>query len=96
MEKKIKKYCLRYFFFFFQLKRDENFLIKQGIKKAKEQGLEIKLGNEILTLNRKKRGIISLPSYDDGVDARKLIVLATEDYPEIVERYLNNKNRLNV
>ena len=92
---KIKKYSLKYFFVKRQIKKDENFLIREGIRKAKEQRLEIKLGDEILSLENKK-GIIDLPSYGGSFDTRKLIALVADDYARIVKKYLCNKKRLDM
>ena len=90
----IRKYSFNYFITKFLVKKDQNFLIREGIRKAKEQGLEIQLGDrEILTLDN-SMGRIDLPHYGKGVDVRELIALVADAYPERTKRYLANRKRL--
>lgn len=90
----LKKYSPKYFVAKFMLRIDRNFLIREGIRKAKEQGLEIKLGDrEILTLKNKK-GSLYLPEEEKDVDAIQLIALVADDYPKRTKRYIVNIEKL--
>ncbi|MBI2042865.1 hypothetical protein HYT25_00560 [Candidatus Pacearchaeota archaeon] len=76
-------------------KKDEFFLIREGVRIAGQRGLEIKFGDEVL-VPRNPRGILNLPFYEESVDVRPLIALAGEEHQEIFERYINNSELLNV
>ncbi len=92
----LKKYSPKYFLVKYQVKKDKNFLIREGIRKSKEEGLEIKLDDrEILTLKNRK-GSLYLPEEGKDVDVRKLIALVADDYPERTKRYLANRERLDI
>lgn len=71
----------------------KNFLFKKGIKMLKKRGLEIKIGEEVLTFDHAK-GRIELPAFENKVNATKLILLASEKYPKIAEKYLSFKENL--
>ena len=75
---------------------DEKFLLKKGIRKAKESGLEINLGTkEILSIEKNKKGRIYLPSVGEDVDAKSLMAFVADDYPDVAKRYIKNKKILN-
>lgn len=79
----------------YRVKKDEKFLLAEGIREARRQRLEIDLeSGEKLTLND-AQGKIYLPASKGGkIDVRSLIALAAENYPAITQRYLDNKKRL--
>jgi len=77
-----------------KIKKDEKFLILEGLKKEKKQRLEIIVGNDYVCTLKNKKGKIYLPPQKRGIDARKLIALVADDYPEITKRYLINKKKL--
>lgn len=90
----LKKYSFNYFITKYLVKKDQDFLIREGIRKAREQGLEIELGNHgVLTL-RDNRGKIYMSQEEGGVDVRELIALVADAYPERTKRYLANRERL--
>lgn len=84
---------LRYFFLRYRKDRDEKFLLRESIRKAKEQKLELEIGKEVLTLNN-SRGILHLHENEDGIDVRNLMALVANDYPVIVRRYFDNIEKL--
>lgn len=90
----LKKYSLKYLITKYFIKRDKNFLIREGIKKAKEQGLEIQLSDDDVFTLKDVKGHIYLPSENGGVDVRELIALVADAYPERTKRYLANRERL--
>jgi len=61
-----------------QIKKDEYFLIRQGIRKSLERGIELKLQE----------------SEKGEVDVTHLVASVANDYPEITDRYLANKRKL--
>jgi len=75
---------------------DENFLLYEGVRKAKKKGLEIHLGEETVLSLDNPRGKIHLPMHTEGVDARGIIALVADDYPKTTRRYLYNKRKLPV
>ncbi len=84
MGDKIKKYSLDYIVTKTMMKIDENFLIREGVKKAISQGLEGMVSKDKIYLydNRGK------------IDVTKLIEIIAKDYPDRIERYLANKKLL--
>lgn len=93
----IGRYSLRYLWTKWQIKRDEKFLLKQGLRKAMSNGLEINIGAGFISTpqNQEKTGRVYLqPCNGECVDATKLAALAADDYPEIARRYLANRKRL--
>lgn len=84
---------LKYFYLRFMIEKDKNFLIKEGIKKAKKNSLELQIGDETLTLANPK-GKISLPTNEGRTDVREIMALVAGDYPEITKRYLANLDKL--
>lgn len=76
-------------------KKDEFFLIREGVRIASQRGLEIKFGDDVL-VPRNPRGSLTLPLCEEGIDVRPLIALAGEEHPEIFDRYVNNSELLNV
>jgi len=40
------------------------------------------------------KGKISLPTSEDRTDAREIVALVADDYPEITKRYLANMEKL--
>ncbi|MEK6819574.1 MAG: hypothetical protein AABY03_00040 [Nanoarchaeota archaeon] len=74
--------------------RDERFLIREGVRIARQRGLEIQFGEQSL-IPKNPIGKLNLPFYEERVDIRPLIALAGEEYPEIFERYVNSDELLN-
>jgi len=83
----IKRYYLNYL-----IKKDEDFLLKEGLKKARENGLELCLCQNPLCSENK--GEIHLPSYEGKIDVTNLLSIVADDYSEVTERYLANKEEL--
>lgn len=77
-----------------QVKKDENFLIEQGIKKAHKQRLEINFGTKYRFTLENKKGRIYLPPSENGIDVRDLVALVADDYPKITKRYISNREKL--
>ncbi len=75
----LKYLCLKY-----EIRKDERFLIKKGIEKAKNNNLELILGNEKLTLENSKGQLLP----------KEIIALVADDYPEVTKRYFENLERL--
>jgi len=77
-----------------KVKDDQNFLLERGLEKARKKGLELKIGEDLLTLT-KSEGKIHIPILeDDRVDVKRIVALVADDYPKITERYLSNKEKL--
>lgn len=77
-----------------QVKKDENFLIEQGIKKVCKQKLEINFGTEYRFNYGNKKARIYLPPSEKGIDVRDLVALVADDYPKITKRYISNREKL--
>lgn len=69
------------------------FLIRKGVKKAKEKGLELIIGDEVMRLDN-PQGELNIPTTEDRVDAREIVALVADDYPGITTRYLANMDKL--
>ena len=92
--KEIKKRSLKYFFAKIELNRDETFLLKKGMERARETGLDIGLGRDDFLKLQDPKGCVNLPINEDGVDVRSIIATVADDFPEIAKRYIENRYRL--
>ena len=82
---------LKYLWIKYKVKKDQNFLLEQGMKKAHELGMEINLGTEELLIPQgEKKGRVYLPPAEGGLNISPLLALAAEDFPEIAMRHLEN------
>jgi hypothetical protein len=79
----------------YRIRKDERFLLAEGIREARRQKLEIDLeSGERLTFDD-AQGKIYLPAAKGGkIDVRSLIALVADNYPTITQRYLDNKKKL--
>lgn len=77
-----------------RLKRDKNFLIGEGLRKAREEGIEVRIGVGSPPASEENKKIIYLESYEKGVDVRELIALVADDFPDITRRYLSDRRKL--
>ena len=84
----IKRIYLNYL-----IKKDENLLLREGLKKAKENGLELCLCQNP-SCSKSKGKEIHLPSYQGKIDLTNLAFIVADNYPKIAERYLANKEKL--
>lgn len=79
----------------YKVKRDQNFLLREGLRRANEQGLEIQVADEYVLDPKEKKGAVYLPPEENGrVDVVPLIQLGAEEHPEIARRWLENRRRL--
>ncbi len=86
---------VKYFFAKVMFKLDESFLLRQGVRVARERGLELNLGCQEILTPPDKKGRIYLPPVENGVDVSQLIALVADVYPDRTRRYLHNKRILN-
>ena len=77
----------------YKLSRDEKFLLTEGLRKAREQGLKIK-STELVLKPKTTRQKMHLYSRGGQTDVTPLIQLVAEDYPEVTRRYLSNREKL--
>ena len=70
------------------------FLIKEGLKRSYEGGLEINVATEYLLFPSETKKQIYLSPQKGGVDVAPLIQLGAERYPERAKRWLKNRERL--
>lgn len=70
------------------VEKAEMFLIKKGMEKAKSMNLDIKIDNQTLSQNYQKDNL------HKSKEAIELISMVAEEYPQITERYLANKQKL--
>ena len=82
------------FYLKWKINRDEKFLLSEGIRKAKEKGIELKIGEDYILVPKEKTGEIHIPYYEGGADTRDLIAFVADDYPGITRRYLDNRKKL--
>jgi len=80
-----KKYWLRY-----QIRKYENFLLKEGIKEAKKAGKNIRLGlEETLRINDDIFSSIYLPKNKKGkINISPLLHIGAKNNPEETRRYI--------
>jgi len=90
----MRKNSLRYLLTRYLVKKDGDFLIKEGIRKALYQGLEVNIAGEIIRPREGKQGRMYIPPGEKGVDVTEFIKMAAEDYPSIARRYIENKRKL--
>lgn len=84
----IQKWYLNYL-----VKKDKKFLLEQGLKKARENGLSLCLCQSS-SCSENKGKEIHLPSYTGEIDTKNLVVFVADDFPEPSKRYLANKEKL--
>lgn len=90
-------YSPRNLYLKWKVKRDREFLLREGLRRANEQGLEIQVADEYVIDPKEKRGAIYLPPEENRrVDVIPLIQLGAEEHPEIAGRWLKNRRRLSV
>lgn len=77
----------------FKTERDEDFLIKKGLQEAKRKNLDILIGDKTLSV-KNPEGFISLLGSQEKIIAVNLISLIAEQYAQVTERYLENKEFL--
>jgi len=84
-----KKIYLRW-----KVNQDEVFLIKEGLRIAHENGLEINVATEYILIPSETKKQIYFPPQKGGIDVTPLIQLGAEKYPERAERWLKNREKL--
>jgi hypothetical protein len=93
---KIMKYSPKYFYLKWRVKKDQRFLLSEGLRKAAAQGLELHIGdNEYLNVEGKESsGQLRVREYEEGPDIREIIALVADDFPKVTRRYLDNREKL--
>lgn len=76
-----------------EIKKDEDSLLEKGLKKVRENGLELCFCQNS-SCSECKGKEIHLPSYQGKIDLTNLVSIVVDNYPEIAERYLANKEKL--
>lgn len=79
-----------------KVRRDERFLLQEGLREAHASGLEINVATEYIIDPKEKKGGLYLPPEDNqgNVDITPLIQLGAKTHPKIARRWLENRKRL--
>ena len=87
---------IRYLYLKRAVRRDERYLLRKGVEKAAKLKWNILIGTsgEKLVIDNAE-GELPLTSLKEGVvDAREILALAADDYPDVAQRYLVNRDKL--
>lgn len=89
-------YSPRRIYLKWKVKRDERFLLQEGLRAAHESGLEVNVATEYIIDPKEKKGSLYLPPEDHqgNVDITPLIQLGARGHPKVARRWLENRKRL--
>jgi len=78
-----------------KIKSDEELLVRSGIERAMEKGLEINVAGKYFISSEQKNGRLYIPGNSNGtVYVTFLIELGAEKYPDIAKQWMENRQRL--